>query len=403
MGIQKHRMDKDIPQGLIERYLDGTASREERLLLETSINRHLGREVDLPPAAELDKALPRNRAAVLAAIGATRPKPVRRLVAYASAAAAILIMAVATAWLLWGGQWPVVGGRQFAAADIAPGRNSATLTLADGRTIDLSTEQEGIIIQDGITYLDGSLVMENEALKMKNEGPGDENGILNSITTPKGGTYRITLPDGSKVWLNAASTLKYPSRFDSDERVVFLEGEAFFEIRPQVRNVETHDYASFKVQTAGQVVNVIGTEFNVSAYADDAETKTTLVTGKVRVVGPVEAHSHAPNKSSVILSPGEQSTTRGSAITVQEVDTESYTAWRDGYFKFQRVPITDIMQQLARWYDVDVRYDGPVKDMRYSGRIARTVNISAVLRLMELTDAVHFEIDANERRVTVKH
>ncbi len=323
-----------------------------------------------------------------------RPRLLRRWFAGA-AAAAILIAISAAAWLLFNGdsrQRQLSNG--LASTVILPGGNRATLTLADGRIIDLSSEQEGIVIGDGITYLDGSKIVENEELKMKNE-----RSVLHSIATPKGGTYQVMLPDGSRVWLNAASTLKYPSRFESDERVVLLEGEAFFEIKPQVRKgaargQETHDYASFKVRTTGQEVVVLGTQFNISAYASDEETKTTLVEGKVRVVGLVEA----------ILTPGQQATTRarpdesgqalpgqGAQLDIRNVDPHPYTAWKDGRFHFDGEQIHTVMQKLARWYDIEVEYRGEVTTHRFSGTMSRFDRIDQVLSKLSKTKQVQFK------------
>ncbi len=316
-------------------------------------------------------------------------------------AAAIILVASVVGWWAVSHQPSAV---DIAATEILPGTNRATLTLADGRTIDLSEEQEGIIIQDGITYLDGSRVMENEELRMEHERP-----TLHSITTPKGGTYQIALPDGSKVWLNAASTLKYPSRFSGETREVILEGEAFFDIVelqgiPKAFGTPASNVKSsaggvkssvgarvsrvpFNVQTANQVVDVLGTQFNISAYSDDPETKTTLVEGKVRVVGQAEAHNHTPNESGVTLSPGQQSTTRGSSITVTTVDTEYYTSWKDGYFSLKGT-IPEVLRQVARWYDVEVVFEGGMG--RYTEvldvQIPRDVMLADVLAALELAD-----------------
>src|SRR5690606_13352531 len=175
--------------------------------------------------------------------------------------------------------------------DILPGGNRATLTLADGRTINLSEAQTGIVVGDGITYLDGTGVLDNSASSVS---------TIMSLSTPKGGTYQITLPDGSKVWLNANSTLKYPSRFGGKERVVELEGEAYFDVSQQsTANSRQASFVPFLVKTNNQTVEVLGTEFNISAYADDPVTKTTLVEGSVKV------SAHAVN-ASTLLKPGEQ-------------------------------------------------------------------------------------------------
>src|SRR5690606_11646560 len=159
--------------------------------------------------------------------------------------------------------------------------NRATLTLADGRVVNLSQSQSGIIVGDGITYLDGSTVF-GQGAGSTEQGTRHKGVTTDNLqlTTPKGGTYQITLADGTKVWLNSASTLRYPSRFDGDERIVEMEGEAYFEVAP----FSSKSPRPFLVKTENQTLKVLGTHFNVSAYADEEETKTTLVEGAVQIV-----------------------------------------------------------------------------------------------------------------------
>lgn len=271
--------------------------------------------------------------------------------------------------------------------EIQPGGSRATLILADGSTIELSEAQTGIVVGDGITYLDGSAVMNNAELRIE-----DGEAVFNSITTPKGGTYQITLPDGSRVWLNAASTLKYPSRFADDERVVELEGEAYFDIRQQTLDTRQQTKRPFKVMTSGLTVQVLGTQFNISAYADEAETKTTLVAGKVRL-------SADATGASVSLVPGEQGRLVDGTIETKQVDTEPYTAWKDGKFVFEQEPLESIMKKLARWYDVEVVYAGNKTYSTFTGSISRQEHIGEILEKIRFTQAVDFKIEG--RRITV--
>ncbi len=292
---------------------------------------------------------------------------IRRWLPYA--AAAILL---AVGWLL------LVDSRQstvdsLAATDILPGGNRATLTLADGRVINLDEAQTGIVVgAEDITYDDGSAV-----------SPADSPhaGLTTydlQLTTPKGGTYQITLPDGSRVWLNANSTLKYPSRFTGDSREVILEGEAFFDIQeiqgtPKAFGTPASNAdfpgarvsrVPFNVLTSGQTVEVLGTQFNISAYPDDPETKTTLVTGKVRVDVGANKHSpnnHSPDKSSVTLTPGQQATTRGTATTINNVDVDQYASWKDGFFYLEGT-IPTILKEISRWYDIEVVYEDEIDE-----------------------------------------
>ncbi len=339
-----------------------------------------------------------------------RGSKVRRLrpwLPYAAAAAILL----AVGWLL------LVDSREssvdgLAATEILPGGNRATLTLADGRVINLDEAQTGIIVgAEDITYTDGSALAAviPSAAEESLPNPGDAPVML-SLTTPKGGTYQITLPDGSKAWLNSASMLKYPSRFSGDSREVILEGEAYFDIQPQVGRVGANpegligdtNHSPFSVQTANQVVNVLGTEFNISAYADDPETKTTLVTGKVRVdVEPVptrrEANKHSPHKG-VTLTPGQQATTRGAATTINTVDIDQHTAWKSGKFSFEGKSFEQVMRELARWYDLEVVYEGDIPQETFFGDAYRNTNLSVVLGALQSAE-IDYRIEQGRKLI----
>lgn len=292
---------------------------------------------------------------------------VKRILPYA---AAIIIVATA-------GIWYAVEQRknkvyEIAAEEVATGGNKALLTLTDGRKIDLSAEQSGIIVGDGhITYSNGSALAD-----LSDEEDPDDN-IQLELATPKGGTYCLTLPDGSKVWLNAASSIKYPSRFSGKERAVELNGEAYF-------NIEEDKNHPFKVLSKGQEVQVLGTAFNIEAYLDENETKTTLVTGKVHIspmkdAGDGSRKRHKP----VVLAPGEQGLLRNGQITKSEVDVFVYTAWKDGFFYFNRVPTSIAITQLARWYDLDVVYEGKIPNANVFANIDRRKPLRAVLTALE--------------------
>lgn len=249
--------------------------------------------------------------------------------------------------------------------DIAPGGNRATLTLADGRTITLDESRDGIVIGSGeITYTDGNLLADVNG----DEQSKDQEPLL-ELRTPKGGTYQVMLPDGTRVWLNAASTLKYPSRFSGPERVVELVGEAYFAVAKDKKQ-------PFRVISDRQEIEVLGTEFNVSAYPGDLETKTTLVEGKVRL-------AMAEKKEYIELIPGEQAIVQGENITKAAVDTGLYTAWKSGYFYFKRTSLEEILRQAARWYDVEVVYQGGVPRETFSGDIKRNVSLRGLLDILQ--------------------
>ncbi len=309
--------------------------------------------------------------------------PVHRLRRWLPYAAAAILLAVG--WLL------LVDSREssvdsLAATEILPGGNRATLTLADGRVINLDEAQTGIIVgAEDVTYDDGS------AVSPANSPHAGLTTYDLQLTTPKGGTYQITLPDGSKVWLNAASTLKYPSRFTGDVREVILEGEAFFAVSHRQsavskepttdRRQPTAGRMPFRVVTAGQTVEVLGTQFNISAYADEPETKTTLVEGEVKVTPGISLSGL--QSSGHVLRPGEQATTRGTATTVTEVDASLYTAWKDGFFYFDGMTPQVALAQLSRWYDIEVVYQGKTPAIRFFGMIDKHGNLSDVLHILK--------------------
>ncbi|MEC3878134.1 FecR domain-containing protein [Parapedobacter sp. 10938] len=251
--------------------------------------------------------------------------------------------------------------------DILPGGNRATLTLADGRTITLDEARSGIIIgSGGITYNDGDPLAVAEGNTKRQVGTA-----LLELSTPKGGTYQITLPDGSQVWLNAASTLKYPGHFGSDERTVELEGEAYFRVKSDRNRL-------FKVKSNEQYVSVLGTEFNVLAYHDELETQTTLVEGSIEIFN---RRSEKVNK----LFPGEQGVIRGSAIAVQPVAVDKYIAWKDGRFYFKKTPFEELMRQIARWYDVEIVYNKDIPQETFSGEMSRNLTLKSALELLNVS------------------
>lgn len=261
------------------------------------------------------------------------------------------------------------------SVDILPGGNRATLQVGQGELFDLSQEQAGIVMEEGsISYADGKTVL--GAL------PAASHYVL---STPKGGQYQVTLPDGSKVWLNAATTLKYPSRFADSARVVELIGEAFFEIR-KVANEAGR--IPFLVKTKGQTVEVLGTEFNISAYPEESITRTTLVKGTVRVT------DHQSKKYSE-LKPDMQSITGMGTLHVEKVNVSSAIAWKNGLFIFNETPLKEAMSQLSRWYDVEVVYDPAVPPALFFGVISRDIKLRSVLNILK-EGGVNFKVVSSE-------
>jgi transmembrane sensor len=264
---------------------------------------------------------------------------------------------------------------------IKPGSNKAILTLSNGTVINLSDAQAGLVSRQGNIRVgkaaDGLLVYQGKANKKQPV-------IFNTVTTPRGGQYQIVLPDGTKVWLNAASSLKFPSIFSAAERSVELQGEAYFE-------VAKNKHQPFKVAVKQMNIEVLGTYFNVNAYADEASIKTTLLEGSVKL---------SSGNNHKILAPGQQASLgHKPGFQIKAVNVEEAVAWKNGYFIFDNENIQDIMRKVARWYDVEVVYQGKIDKGSYGGTVSRFNSVTGVLKSLELTGTVHFKTEG--RRITV--
>lgn len=272
-----------------------------------------------------------------------------------------------------------------AIADIRPGTDQATLILADGRRIPLSDAASGKLVeQSGVAITktaDGQLIY--EITGAPDAAPTDK-VIYNTIETPQGGQYQVKLPDGTHVWLNAASSLRYPTSFPKSghREVALAYGEAYFE----VSHDEDH---TFVVSSGRQDIEVIGTNFNISAYPEDNLIKTTLLKGRVKV-------SDRLSKKTVELLPGQQSILEGDELRVKTVDEVNRQLWKDGKFTFDNESIRSIMQQVARWYQVKVVFRGPVDDIRLIGSVSRFENLSKLLEKLEQTGLVKFSWEGDQ-------
>jgi transmembrane sensor len=246
--------------------------------------------------------------------------------------------------------------------------NKAILTLADGRKVDLSQQKSGIVISNqSISYTDGTAVLDanDDHQQTGKSGTAEKSSQMLSLTTPPGGQYEVVLPDGSSVVLNAASKLKYPSQFLTDQREVELEGEAYFKVVKDPKRV-------FKVVSGDIKINVLGTEFNVNGYKNEKTIKTTLIEGAV-----VIENDHSVAK----LKPGQQAIYDNSRkITIQTADVQEAIAWKDGRFYFSNTPFDEMLRQLARWYDLEVHYkDNKIPDVKFTGEMSRDITLKAVL------------------------
>jgi transmembrane sensor len=270
--------------------------------------------------------------------------------------------------------------------DVAPGGNKALLTLADGSTIILDSVTNGVISTQGniaVQKLDNGLLA--YTINGKTVTENDE-AFYNTITTPRGGQYQITLSDGTKVWLNAASSIRFPVVFKGTERRVTVTGETYFEV--------AHNSAMpFKIKVVSSEVEVIGTHFNINAYDDEASIKTTLLEGKVKVSVPAIDGAGTAR----FLSPGQQSSVnKNGNINIQNsVDTEEAVAWKNGRFQFKSADLKSILRQIARWYDVEVQYKGNV-DLHFSGQLTRSDNVSKVFEKLKLTGEVNFKVEGKK-------
>lgn len=267
-------------------------------------------------------------------------------------------------------------------SDALPGNNKAILTLADGKKISLSDAVNGDIAeQSGISI---SKTADGEIVYNIAKTANVEDDRKNTISTPNGGEWQIRLPDGSMVWLNAASSLTYSLNIASaTQRSVELQGEAYFEVAKD----KAHP---FVVSTARQKVEVLGTHFNINSYPDEQVTKTTLLEGSIRVL-------HNETHEAEILQPGEQSIVSAAGIKVNEVDTDEFVAWTKGYFMFNNERQESIMRKLARWYNVEVEYaDEAARNVMYYGTVSRFEKVSKVLRKFEQTGEVRFDIKASK-------
>jgi ferric-dicitrate binding protein FerR (iron transport regulator) len=289
-------------------------------------------------------------------------------------------------------------------SQILPGGSKATLTLADGSTIMLHSVQNGNLAEQGhmqITKTDGRLIYNK---KPDSDGSLSGTDLYNTVTTPRGGEYQITLPDGSKVWLNAASSLRFPIAFAGNERIVELTGEAYFEVNPQLQSGALKSPGKngkiaktpfiVKISTPGgnrNEVEVLGTHFNVMAYTEEGSIKTTLVEGKVKVT--------SGSKFETIL-PGEQAKLNAGDISVKNVDAEDVIAWTNGFIPVGGPDIEYTMRQIARWYDVSIDYQGKKPVGSFEGKLPRATSIENIIKLLNANN-IKARLKEKERTIVV--
>ncbi|MDB5158828.1 MAG: hypothetical protein JWR50_3535 [Mucilaginibacter sp.] len=267
--------------------------------------------------------------------------------------------------------------------DLLPGTNKATLTIGNGNKIILTDAKNGKLAVQGNSAINKTA--EGLVVYQPEQKAAEKETVYNTLTTPRGGKYNLVLADGTKVWLDAASSITYPTTFTGTDREVKMTGQVYFE-------VEHNAAKPFRVMVNHQTVQVLGTHFNINAYDDEPGIKTTLLTGKVLVSKGVESAILMPGQQSIVLSSGNK-------IFVKTASLEEATAWKDGYFHFESDNIQTVMRQFARWYDVDVQFDGNVPERAISGDIDRNSKASVALRILTLLK-VHSKIEGKKIIIT---
>ncbi|WP_454881444.1 FecR family protein [Sphingobacterium detergens] len=382
-------MEKEILQYTLRQYIYGELSEEnsraflsyiksgeDRILIQELIQEVLDDPVDrvLLQDPELVLVLDNTWEQLHLQINKPKARSLWSWKRIAAVAAAVIGISFAGWWFFDGVSGSV--NQQSKQELISPGKQSATLTLANGDQIRLQETMNGQIADEmGIKISksnDGQLIYEVG----KNAGAGSGN---HTLSTTKGETYRIKLPDGTQVWLNAASALKYPMQFaHKGKREVELVGEAYFEVAKDPKH-------PFIVNTSGQQIKVLGTHFNVNSYADEPALRTTLLEGSVEV---------SSSNRKLKLLPGQQSSLNANGtLKLQQVDTAPIIAWTNHEFMFDEDDIESVMRKIARWYNVDVIYQGKKTTEKFGGGISRFDNVKQVLNLLENTGAVHFRIE----------
>lgn len=314
--------------------------------------------------------------------------PIRKWKLWRYAAAAIILLS-AGAYFLFNQQEKqaddAITARLGIEYDIAPGGNKAILRLADGRTIVLDSAANGSLAVQGNATI---VKLPDGKIAYTTDGAAISEVQYNTMSTPRGGQYRLALPDGTQVWLNAASSITFPTAFAGKERKVTVQGEVYMEVAKK-------EQQPFIVDVDGKIaVEVLGTHFNINSYADEASIKTTLIEGKVAIKA---------NGKTTLLQPGQQAAAIGGDVSVtslKQMEITKAIAWKDGRFNFQDANLQEIMRQLARWYDVEVLYEKGVPDLEFFGEIERSLPLSEVLKGLKMS-GVHFRLEEGKRLVVL--
>ncbi|MBS1602338.1 MAG: FecR domain-containing protein [Bacteroidetes bacterium] len=377
---------------LSQKWMDGTISPEERIFLFNWYDSFDDTQLELDPQeARLFNQLQQDMLKdIRERLGHSSP-PMRKLgfLRPAAAAAAIFLLAAGTWYFTRSKGRPatVAATSPSPRQDIGPGSDKATLTLADGSTINLDNASAGSLATQGGAQV--SKAGDNRITYTAATTPSEEK-TYNILTTPKGGQYRLTLQDGTQVWLNAGSSIRYPTAFSGKERRVEITGEAYFDV---ARNPGM----PFRVAVKGfsstpAEIDVLGTRFNVNAYSDEPEMRTTLLEGAVRLATPAASATLRPDQQAFLGSSGEMR-------TAHVPDADEVIAWKEGAFEFDHAEITTVMRQISRWYDVEIIYQGPVTADRFSGRFSRRTSLAGVLKIMNISGV---QLMAENKKIIIR-
>jgi ferric-dicitrate binding protein FerR (iron transport regulator) len=379
---------------LISKYNSGVATPEERVLIENWYESLNGAELSKSDN-ELEGIKRDTFNALQTYIGTSKPNqyPAQNnkviSLTYVKWIAAAVLLSISITFYYYRQHSIGQNNNTIAQNDIAPGGNKAILTLADGSKLVLDDSKNGKLATQGKTVVQKTGSGMLAYLSALGSSSNTSEVTYNIITTPRGGQYNVVLPDGTQVWLNAASSLKFPTAFTGKERNVELNGEAYFEV---VKN----KVMPFHVSSAGQTIEVLGTHFDVNAYNDETALKTTLLEGSVKV---------SKGGLSAMLKPGQQSTISNNetnaVIKVNEAaDIDEIMAWKNGKFHFNDTDIKTVMRQISRWYDVDIEYTGKIPDDDvFTGTFSRSLTAAKTLKILEFS-GVNFKIEG--RKIIVK-
>lgn len=384
--MRQHKPNYNILE-LAKKWQEGTISNEEKLYYEEWYNSFDDSELKLSRPSELSQEELSDRiyASLKKQIDGTAERSVTRKLYYRIAAAASILLCLGL-----GGNWllkhPSSDMPSAVVQDIQPGTNKAFLTLSNGKKITLTDVANGELFQQqGIQIVkkqDGQVIFQVSGKNISDKF----RSVPNRIETPKGGQYQIQLPDGTKVWLNAASTLTFPSTFvHAAQRKVELVGEAYFEVKK-------NSNLPFLIQTSTQLVEVLGTHFNINSYRDEQVVKTTLLTGSVKISS--RNHEYKP----VVIKPGQEAVSVARSIEVGPANIEADMAWKNGLFIFKNSDLSTVMRQLSRWYDIEVEFKGPVPPEEFNGKVYRNMTLNEVLEVLSFSK-VKFKIEGKKMTI----